>query len=219
MADAKFLRSYRNFGEIPDDTGAGSGTDDVSGKRNNFTLVQRPAGCSLDSATYRAAEEAGAYAGLLTDSLSAQPAKVTSMPRPRLSEITRLFTRVGITVFGGGDPTIAILQREFYRRDWLSPEKFAIAFGLARLTPGTNVLAFCAAAGWYILGLTGALARSSPSLSRLRSWWCGSLAPMTSPRTAGWRNRLRARCSRPRSAHDRRGPAAGPARNASPADG
>jgi chromate transporter len=80
------------------------------------------------------------------------------MARPRFADVTRLFFRVGVTVFGGGDPTIAILQREFYRRDWLSPEKFAIAFGLARLTPGTNVLAFCAAAGWYILGLGGALA-------------------------------------------------------------
>jgi chromate transporter len=80
------------------------------------------------------------------------------MARPRLTALTRLFARVGVTVFGGGDPTIAILQREFDRRDWLSPEKFAIAFGLARLTPGTNVLAFCAAAGWYILGVGGALA-------------------------------------------------------------
>jgi chromate transporter len=80
------------------------------------------------------------------------------MARPRITALTRLFARVGVTVFGGGDPTIAILQREFYRRDWLTPEKFAIAFGLARLTPGTNVLAFCAAAGWYILGLGGALA-------------------------------------------------------------
>src|SRR5580698_10629154 len=80
------------------------------------------------------------------------------MARPRLTSLTQLFARVGITVFGGGDPTIAILQREFYRREWLSPEKFGTAFGLARLTPGTNVLAFCAAAGWYILGLGGALA-------------------------------------------------------------
>jgi chromate transporter len=80
------------------------------------------------------------------------------MGRPRLTDLTRLFLRVGVTVFGGGDPTIAILQREFDRRNWLSPEKFAVAFGLARLTPGTNVLAFCAAAAWYILGLAGALA-------------------------------------------------------------
>lgn len=80
------------------------------------------------------------------------------MARPRLTDVSRLFFRVGVTVFGGGDPTIAILQREFYRRGWLTPEKFAIAFGLARLTPGTNVLAFCAAAGWYMLGIGGALA-------------------------------------------------------------
>jgi chromate transporter len=80
------------------------------------------------------------------------------MAQPRLTAIARLFSRVGVTVFGGGDPTIAILQREFYRREWLSPERFGTAFGLARLTPGTNVLAFCAAAGWYMLGLPGALA-------------------------------------------------------------
>ena len=80
------------------------------------------------------------------------------MTRPRFTSLTALFFRVGVSVFGGGDPTIATLQREFYRRDWLSPEKFAIAFALARLTPGTNVLAFCAAAGWYLLGIAGALA-------------------------------------------------------------
>lgn len=72
-------------------------------------------------------------------------------------EAALLFLRVGGTAFGGGDPTIAILQREFYRRNWLSSEQFGIAFGLARVTPGTNVLAFCAAAGWYLLGLTGAI--------------------------------------------------------------
>ena len=96
------------------------------------------------------------------------------MARPRLTAVTRLFARVGVTVFGGGDPTIAILQREFYRREWLSPEKFAIAFGLARLTPGTNVLAFCAAAGWYILGTRAVRSRRcSPSRSRLPCWWSG----------------------------------------------
>ena len=79
------------------------------------------------------------------------------MTRPRLSEVARLFLRVGVTVFGGGDPTIAVLQREFYRRDWLTSDQFAIAFGLARLTPGTNVLAFCAASAWYLLGAVGAV--------------------------------------------------------------
>ena len=79
------------------------------------------------------------------------------MPQARLGEITRLFFRVGTTVFGGGNPGIAVLQREFHRREWLSPEKFALAFGLARLTPGTNFLAFCAATGWYLRGIGGAI--------------------------------------------------------------
>ena len=79
------------------------------------------------------------------------------MPQARLSEITRLFFRVGTTVFGGGNPGIAVLQREFDRRGWLSPERFALAFGLARLTPGTNFLAFCAAAGWFLRGIGGAV--------------------------------------------------------------
>ena len=88
------------------------------------------------------------------------------MDQPRLTGVTRLFFRVGVTVFGGGDPTIAILQREFYKREWLSPEKFGIAFGLARLTPGTNMLAFCAAAGWYLRALPGALVGAALLLVR-----------------------------------------------------
>ena len=79
------------------------------------------------------------------------------MTRPRLKDVAWLFFRVGNTTFGGGNPTIAVLQREFFERHWLSQEKFAIAFGLGRVTPGTNLLAFCAAAGWYLLGLAGAI--------------------------------------------------------------
>jgi chromate transporter len=80
------------------------------------------------------------------------------MPPARLTEVTRLFFRVGTTVFGGGFTAIAILQREFDRRGWLSPQKTGLAFALARLTPGTNFLAFCAATGWYLAGFSGAVA-------------------------------------------------------------
>ncbi len=59
-----------------------------------------------------------------------RPATSAAMSRPRLLETARLFLRVGATAFGGGDPTIAILQREFYKRDWLSPDQFAISSGL-----------------------------------------------------------------------------------------
>jgi len=79
------------------------------------------------------------------------------MTRPRLKDVAWLFFRVGNTTFGGGNPTIAVLQREFFQRHWLNADQFAIAFGLGRVTPGTNLLAFCAATGWYLLGLAGAI--------------------------------------------------------------
>ena len=78
---------------------------------------------------------------------------------PTLRALTGIFLRVGNTTFGGGVPTIAALQRELVsQRCWLSPEDYALAFSLSRVTPGTNVIAFCAAVGARILGFRGALA-------------------------------------------------------------
>jgi chromate transporter len=76
---------------------------------------------------------------------------------PRLIELAAVFLRIGNTTVGGGEPTVAAFQRELGRRGWLSPEQFGIAYALARLTPGTNMLAFCAAAGWYVLGFAGSV--------------------------------------------------------------
>ena len=81
------------------------------------------------------------------------------MRRPTLAALTGVFLKVGNTTFGGGPPTMAALQREFVEREgWLSQEDYALSFALARVTPGTNVMAFCAATGWQILGWAGALA-------------------------------------------------------------
>src|SRR5258708_33933769 len=81
------------------------------------------------------------------------------MATPTLARLTGAFLRVGNTTFGGGPPTMAALQREFVdRRKWLSPEDYALAFSLARVTPGTNIIAFCAGTGAQILGIWGALA-------------------------------------------------------------
>lgn len=80
-------------------------------------------------------------------------------PRPSLREVTSIFFRVGNTTFGGGVPTIAALQREFVdRKGWLSNEEYGLAFALARVTPGTNIIAFCAATGAQIWGIAGAVA-------------------------------------------------------------
>lgn len=54
---------------------------------------------------------------------------------------------------------MAALERELVkRRGWLTAEQYGTAYSLARITPGTNVLAFCAAAAWYIRGWRGAIA-------------------------------------------------------------
>lgn len=81
-----------------------------------------------------------------------------TMPAPSLKRLGCLSLRVGNLTFGGGDPTMAVFQRELVSRlCWLSPEQYGLSYGLARITPGTNVLAFCAAAGWHLLGWAGAL--------------------------------------------------------------
>jgi chromate transporter len=81
------------------------------------------------------------------------------MEATRLARLTLIHLRIGNLTFGGGDPTIAALQRELVvRKGWLGPEQFALAYSLARVTPGTNLLAFCAGASWYLLGWPGAIA-------------------------------------------------------------
>jgi chromate transporter len=81
------------------------------------------------------------------------------MPPASLKQLTWIFLRVGNLTFGGGDPTMAALQSELVaRRHWLDEEQYGLIYGLARITPGTNLLAFSAAAAWKILGWTGAVA-------------------------------------------------------------
>ncbi len=73
--------------------------------------------------------------------------------------LTGIFFRVGNSTFGGGYITMAVLGRELVElRQWLTQADYALAFALARVTPGTNVIAFCAAAGWLVLGWAGAVA-------------------------------------------------------------
>ena len=79
-------------------------------------------------------------------------------PAPSVKKLTEIFFRVGNTTFGGGYVTIGMLGRELVdTRRWISSEKFDLAFALARVTPGTNLIAFCAAIGALICGVAGAI--------------------------------------------------------------
>lgn len=79
-------------------------------------------------------------------------------PATALNELALVFSRTGSLTFGGGSSTIAGLQRQLVtRRRWLDETQFGLSYALCRITPGTNLLAFCAAAGWSIRGWPGAL--------------------------------------------------------------
>ena len=105
-----------------------------------------------------------------------------------LSRIVWVFAWFGSTVFGGGSATIAVLDRQIAdRHQWLDRRHTQLAYALSRLTPGTNLLAFCTGAGWLIRGAPGAavalLAASIPcsviavALTMLyRSWANHALA-------------------------------------------
>ncbi|WP_394829374.1 chromate transporter [Pendulispora albinea] len=77
---------------------------------------------------------------------------------PRLSSVASVFTRYANLTFGGGSATIAILRDQLVaRRRWISEFQFQLAYALSRLTPGTNLLAFCTAVGWFSRRWVGAL--------------------------------------------------------------
>ena len=75
-----------------------------------------------------------------------------------LRRFALLALRVVNLTFGGGDPTMAVLHRELVvSRGWVSPEQYGLIYSLARATPGTNLLAFCAGIGWQLARFKGAL--------------------------------------------------------------
>src|SRR5262245_21939305 len=81
------------------------------------------------------------------------------MIRPSLSRLTLIYLSIGKLTFGGGDPTMPALQSDLiFARGWLPPEKYGLIYALARITPGTNLLAFCAGCAWQLLGWGAALA-------------------------------------------------------------
>ena len=76
-----------------------------------------------------------------------------------LRSIALLFGRIGNTTFGGGDAITATLQRELItRRRWLSLDQYALAQSLAKVTPGTGILAFCAATAFMLRRSAGSVA-------------------------------------------------------------
>lgn len=78
--------------------------------------------------------------------------------RPTLTAIARVFARYANTTFGGGSATIAVLKQQVVgKREWIDEPQFELSYALSRLTPGTNLLAFCTATGWTARRWPGAV--------------------------------------------------------------
>jgi chromate transporter len=103
---------------------------------------------------------------------------------PTLTQIAVAFTRYANLTLGGGSATAATLHRELVeKRQWLTDDQFTLSFALGRVTPGTNLLAFCTGFGYLLRGLPGAivalLASSIP---------CAALVAALSAVFAYWRD-------------------------------
>ena len=84
-------------------------------------------------------------------------ASANTTSRPKLADIASIFARYGNLTFGGGSATIGVLQHEIEtKRLWINRDQFHLCYGLSRVTPGTNLLAFCTAVGWLTRGWIGA---------------------------------------------------------------
>ena len=84
--------------------------------------------------------------------------RATKTTRPTLGGIGWVFTRYANLTLGGGSATTAVLHQELLeKRHWLNNDRFTLCYALGRLTPGTNLLAFCTGVGWLLHGLSGAI--------------------------------------------------------------
>jgi chromate transporter len=97
--------------------------------------------------------------------VSSEPAKpgktssaVSEPGRPSLATIASLFFRIGNTTFGSGAATVVFLSQEMERRQWLARWQLDLFYAVARVVPGTNVLAFVAASAHAVRGWWGAMA-------------------------------------------------------------
>jgi chromate transporter len=85
-------------------------------------------------------------------------ARHAAMNSPSLDQIAGVFVRYANFTFGGGSATTAVIHDEIVRkRRWVNEEQFALSFALGRVTPGTNLLAFCVAIGWMLRRGAGAV--------------------------------------------------------------
>ena len=75
-----------------------------------------------------------------------------------ISELFRVFGRIGLLSFGGPAAQIALMHKELVEtRDWLSEEEFLRALSFCMLLPGPEAMQLATYAGWKKQGIVGGL--------------------------------------------------------------
>ena len=77
---------------------------------------------------------------------------------PDLSQITRVFARIGLLSFGGPAAQIALMHRELVEeRPWLTERQYLNALSFCMLLPGPEAMQLATYAGWKLRGVAGGL--------------------------------------------------------------
>ncbi len=78
--------------------------------------------------------------------------------KPSLSELVRVFGRIGLLSFGGPAAQISLMHQELVeRRPWLDEQTFLRALSLCMLLPGPEAMQLATYAGWRLRGVPGGL--------------------------------------------------------------
>ncbi len=77
---------------------------------------------------------------------------------PALTELVRVFGRIGLLSFGGPAAQISLMHQELVeRRPWLDEQTYLRALSLCMLLPGPEAMQLATYAGWRLRGVVGGL--------------------------------------------------------------
>lgn len=80
------------------------------------------------------------------------------MSAPAVSDLVRVFGRIGLLSFGGPAAQIALMHRELVeQRPWLSEQQFLSALSFCMLLPGPEAMQLATYAGWRMRGTLGGI--------------------------------------------------------------
>ncbi|MBO9445141.1 chromate efflux transporter [Ruegeria sp. R14_0] len=77
---------------------------------------------------------------------------------PSLTDLVRIFGRIGLLSFGGPAAQISLMHQELVeKRSWLDEQTYLRALSLCMLLPGPEAMQLATYAGWRLRGVSGGL--------------------------------------------------------------